>query len=476
MRVVKFLLAFSAISVAALPYSTLACGGYGDAPTRLKIYAERAFASDGPSAGAAIDALRAAGQKGLDQALETYDRLIAESQPTTGKDGQPIAAVAPLDSAAQARLAIILDRIAAQRDSRASRLFWYTDFDAAKIAAQRAGKPILSLRLLGQLTDEYSCANSRFFRSTLYANAEVSNHLRENFILHWKSVRPVPKVTIDFGDGRTLHRTVTGNSIHYVLSSEGKLIDALPGLYGPQAFLAGLARAEQAIANSTGDSPTESLAVYHQRRADQLRAAWTNDLHRVGGLPAVQTATYPVPSNINHGSALAQASSARATATSATLIARPKSEVELPILTVLNLAPADLEKATTDSLWSQIARQHMNQAELDASSKNLIAQQNPTVGQAAAVAITKTVVESPLNRLFRNLQASIALDTVRNEYLLHRQIHEWLATECKRSNPDLDAFNERVYAQLFLTPSSDPWLGLLPADTYSALEHNGVVR
>jgi hypothetical protein len=40
---------------------------------------------------------------------------------------------------------------------------------------------------------------------------------------------------------------------------------------------------------------------------------------------------------------------------------------------------------------------------------------------------------------------------------------------------NLDALNERVYTELFLTPSSDPWLGLMPADTYTALERGGVV-
>lgn len=32
-----------------------------------------------------------------------------------------------------------------------------------------------------------------------------------------------------------------------------------------------------------------------------------------------------------------------------------------------------------------------------------------------------------------------------------------------------------VYAELFLTPKSDPWLGLKPSDAYSALDHDGVV-
>ena len=99
-----------------------------------------------------------------------------------------------------------LDGIAGQRDCYASQLFWYTDLEKAKAESKATGKPILSLRLMGNLTDEFSCANSRFFRTTLYANKEVSAALRDRFILHWQSVRPVPKVTIDFGDGRKLER------------------------------------------------------------------------------------------------------------------------------------------------------------------------------------------------------------------------------------------------------------------------------
>ena len=39
---------------------------------------------------------------------------------------------------------------------------------------------------------------------------------------------------------------------------------------------------------------------------------------------------------------------------------------------------------------------------------------------------------------------------------------------------DVDALNERVYAELFLTPRSDPWIGLVPSGVYSALENNGI--
>jgi hypothetical protein len=109
-----------------------------------------------------------------------------------------------------------LDRICKQRDCDASRLYWHTDFEAAKQAAAASNKPILSLRMLGNLDEDLSCANSRFFRITLYADPEIAQLLRDNYVLHWKPVRPVPKITIDFGDGRKVQQTITGNSIHYI--------------------------------------------------------------------------------------------------------------------------------------------------------------------------------------------------------------------------------------------------------------------
>src|SRR5262249_21999207 len=130
-----------------------------------------------------------------------------------------------LDDPSWRRIHDALDVVAAQRDDYASGLFWYTDLNQAQAVAREAGEPILSLRLLGTLDSEMSCANSRFFRTTLYANEQVSAYLRDHFILHWKSVRPVPKVTIDMGDGRVIHRTITGNSIHYVLDAAGRPID-----------------------------------------------------------------------------------------------------------------------------------------------------------------------------------------------------------------------------------------------------------
>ncbi|HMR11635.1 MAG TPA: hypothetical protein PKA88_37900, partial [Polyangiaceae bacterium] len=144
-----------------------------------------------------------------------------------------LAAAGPApDSAARQVIAVV----AGQLDADVSGLYWHTDFERALTQAQAEGKPILSLRLLGRLDDELSCANSRLFRTTLYPDAQVSKLLRERFVLHWASERKVPRVTIDYGDGRRLERTITGNSIHYVMDKKGRVVDALPGLYGAAAF------------------------------------------------------------------------------------------------------------------------------------------------------------------------------------------------------------------------------------------------
>ena len=38
---------------------------------------------------------------------------------------------------------------------------------------------------------------------------------------------------------------------------------------------------------------------------------------------------------------------------------------------------------------------------------------------------------------------------------------------------DVEAFNTKVYDEIFLTPDHDAWLGLVPDDTYAALENDG---
>jgi uncharacterized protein (DUF2336 family) len=72
------------------------------------------------------------------------------------------------------------------------------------------------------------------------------------------------------------------------------------------------------------------------------------------------------------------------------------------------------------------------------------------------------------DELMANLRRSVAIDSIFNDVDLHRRIHEWFAAG---EVEDLASLNERVYAELFLTPSDDPWLGLNPQSVFAAIEN-----
>jgi hypothetical protein len=412
-----------------------------------ELLARQAVSTNALVASNAILQLRKLGSEGLSALLKAHETVAA---PLNKDDPQ------------WQRLRAALDSVGGQRDCHASRLFWHKDFEAATSEAQRTGKPILSLRLLGNLDEELSCANSRFFRTTLYANKEVSDYLRDHFVLHWKSVRPVPRITIDMGDGRKIERTITGNSIHYVLDAKGEVLDALPGLYGPRAFVEKLRRAESLFGSlrfQQGTAYAPYIMESHLQELRRVTQRWQNDVSRVAATPAVA----PVPRGQTVGTAVA-----------AMPLARAKVAVELPMLNSLMPRRAELERSMTDETWAKIAALYQEDAMLDANSVSLIRAKTMNAQDAMRLALSKARVEDPMLKTVQNLQRSIAEDTVRNEYTFHAKIHEWLATA--GTPREVDAFNRRVYAELFLTPDSDPWLGLAPADTFSALENGGLVQ
>lgn len=346
------------------------------------------------------------------------------------------------------RISTALDTVAQQKNSYLSGLYWYTDLVSAKKASAASGKPILSLRLLGKLTDEFSCANSRFFRTVLYPNAEVNSMLRDRFVLHWQSVRPVPTVTIDFGDGRKLERTLTGNSIHYVLDSEGRPIEALPGLYGPKAFIRGLTSAETLFKSLAGTDKQRRdlvLAMYYRTQHNKISTAWTIDTQKIGGKP-------PEGFKIVEG--------ADGEALMIAPLAITKAITETNILRGMLAATDELGKVTDEAAWKKIAQLHLSDAILDERSISLVKRQNPAL------------TDREFSALLQKFQELIALDTVRNEYLLHTKLYTWLVKDPVRD--DVEKLNEQVYAKLFLTPNSDPWLGLFSAEVYTALDNGGV--
>ena len=398
-------------------------------------------------AGGGPDCIRRNGPAGLAMLMTQYAEPIRQH-----REGLAVAN--------WARISAELDAVAAQRDAWASGLYWYTDLAQAQAAAEREGKPIVSLRLLGRLDAELSCANSRFFRTTLYPATEVSKRMRENFILHWSSERPAPVVTIDYGDGRKLQRTVTGNSAHYMMTADGTVVDVLPGLYGAKPFATWLDDAGDFARRVTDLSPSDrptSIREYHVARRADVAALWaadqrTLDVRSAGGATngaTLQDRWMGSPNDVKAGGKRPARPAARAGK-----LAISKSFVEAPVVQLVGAPdPADAD----DAMWSAVAGLHAADATLDPAAITLIRSKRPAGG-----------IEAVLSSLLR----TIAMDTVRNEYTLHQQVHDWFALGTLPT--EFESLNQRVYAELFLTPRSDPWLGLAPANVWSALDDDGL--
>jgi hypothetical protein len=424
--------------------------------------------AESPSAGQ----LRGEGPAGLQKALASYDEAVEALAKDEQKAMFSCIAVPTSDTSREALKAAVeaaaamVDEVAGQRNATVSRLYWYTDFEQAKKAAAESGKPILSLRMLGKLTDEYSCANSRFFRTALYSNKEISDYLRDNFVLHWQRVRPVPRITIDFGDGRKLERTITGNSAHYVLDGDGRPLDVLPGLYGPKAFrewLEGSAELAKKVASAKDRG--QALTEYHRRRLAKVERELSEDLAAAPQAFVSIGAIGKDSSKLKDATALASIAANRAVT---------KSVVESPL--VAAVVPSDAELLSqSEDFWKAIAARHGEWAKLDQSSVALIRKENPADPRAAGLrAVSKARIEDPILRVVRNFEQAMGIDTVKNEYTLHRTIHQWFVRG--EAPEDVGALNERVYAELFLTPSSDPWLGLAPKEVYTGLTCGGLTE
>ncbi|MEP6900733.1 MAG: hypothetical protein ABJA66_03225 [Actinomycetota bacterium] len=398
--------------------------------------AEQAISADSAVSVEAIKNLRSLGKDGLDALFQTFSAEIAKFS-QTGEATEE-----------WKRIAFALDSVAMQKDAYASHLFWLTDLDEAKRQANEKNKPILSLRLLGNLNEEFSCANSRFFRALLYSNSEISKFLRENYVLHWKSVRPAPKVTIDFGDGRKIERTLTGNSIHYILDENGEIIDALPGLYSPAGFLKYLTSAKE-INTTIDNAPKnqkELIALrYRKQMFDEIKAK------RDKSVTAAKV-TLTEPKNSTDAPDVAPR-------------AVTKMITESSILREINDDFSRFEPTINLDDWKKLAKLYAGATKLDTRSTAFIKRQNAGNG------LTDTQFES----LLTNLETYVALDTTRNDFLFHTKLYEWLNQS--RAEPlELESFNSKVYTELFKTPDSDKWLGLYNTDVYTALDGNGIIK
>lgn len=359
-------------------------------------------------------------------------------------------ALAEFDAAPSARRGVLadkVDRVAGQRYAATSRLYWYTDLAQAETAASTTHRPILALRMLGRLDEDRSCANSRLFRATLYANTEVSAFLRDNFVLYWSSERDVPQVTISFGDGRQIATTITGNSAHYVLAADGAVLDVLPGMYAPAPFRAELQRSlalARKVAEMSKPERAREVREYHAA-AYQARTQWVSTLGSIEFLPGAQ---------------LMQAQ--RATMS--------KAYIEVPVVrSIMASSIGELPESDTEAwaalgqkLWpAPVAVAPTPPRVLDDASLALVR----LLHDAGPAAATEAETSAMIRRLEQHLVADSALDELR----LRPQVH----ARMMKQTEGFDTLNAYVYASVFHTPAADRWLGLLPRTDFTGLPGDG---
>ena len=136
-----------------------------------------------------------------------------------------------------------------------------------------------------------------------------------------------------------------------------------------------------------------------------------------------------------------------------------KFRVERPLLSTVAAAPP--APTTGDVPWAAIAALRLDSTPISDQSIALMRSQNPAL-DADPLLLDRTLV---------NFRRSLAEDTARNTLDFRPRILRWMIES--PAPISLEELNRRVYAELFLTPRSDPWLGLVPDATYSALGNDG---
>lgn len=71
----------------------------------------------------------------------------------------------------------------------------------------------------------------------MFSNEDVAKSINTLFEPVWQSVREVPILRLDFGNGNVITRTLHGNIATYVCTADGQVVDVLPGIYTPETYM-----------------------------------------------------------------------------------------------------------------------------------------------------------------------------------------------------------------------------------------------
>lgn len=261
----------------------------------------------------------------------------------------------------------------------------------------------------------------------LLSDPQVARFVNDNFVPCWQTVRPVPQVTIDFGDGRKLRRTLGGNTVIEICLPDGRVVDSFPGVYLPQDLLA---EATQTL---------ELVRALDPAMADAAVSTAVIAWHRA-------RAASPPPTPV--------------------AISVEKATVESPLLRALRLNPK--APVTTDLLLRELGRTHVAVDE-GADPKAALAR----ISQQLEDLSKQPATVEQLRRRFLLLpegvrpaasdlgQMALRVDSRTNINWVRPAVHLLFAS-CEQL-PRGTACRDTVYKQFLHLPVDDPYLGLADA-------------
>lgn len=105
----------------------------------------------------------------------------------------------------------------------------------------------------------------------LFARTDISQYINNSFEPVWQSLHEVPIVSVDFGGGKVLKRTLNGNIATYIVTADGTVVDILPGIYKPDTYLSQLKELHKLAVDCQFESSrtrvSANLTQYHRKMA-----------------------------------------------------------------------------------------------------------------------------------------------------------------------------------------------------------------
>ncbi len=363
-----------------------------------------------------VEELRANGYKSLEWLVNCYQQNIPQNYDSYQKS---------------ARFNRLYDKVSGQKDGIYAQLFWHQDLETAKKEATRTNKQLISLRMLGDFSEDLSCANSRFFRTVLYSDSRIASFLKRYFVLHVESVIDVPKITIEYPDGTVQRQTITGNSLHLMMKPSGEVVDVLPGLYGPDFFMKWL-------------NKHSSQNFNYKHHAQWLNKLVDNDVEYLFVNDHLEKVADQLP-----------------TAFDAMQMAVGKAIVERPILKQLdkNKTPLSPDQKLEQGWLNTLDLMGFKSEKLSSGSRLLIhckKQYTP---------------ENSLEKTVTKIEEILTLENLRNELNLRRRA--LLLLEDENLKMDDQFLVSTIYKELFLTPLDDKKMGMYQPDSFYGLTDDG---